>query len=502
MKSKYSLTAITALGFATPLFAIERPVPAELPKEQGKKPIDMPIAQAKPFLGIFGTGITKELSDMHNLKGVGIQLRMVAPGSAAEKAGLKAGDILKSIDGKNITEQDDVKAQLTGKKPGDKIKVAIISGAENKELEIELGKAPKMLQAAPMPKALDDGAQGLEANGIPKELLKQIPEEHRKKLMELMKDKLGEGFEGGPLGKAPEMFMLPPQRLELNMQDLQGGGGANFRSTTKMMDEEGSITLETNGKKKSVELHDKEGKLLFKGPYTTEEDKKKVPEKFRKRLERLNAGGIIGPNAKGEAKGGALQVKPEDLLKGLKDIPQLKGKEMKELGNQIQKQLNLRINGAQLKLNGKNVPLNGNMMQGGVFRLQMGPNGKMQVVPPGGAVGGDELQAKDKDGLLKMRQTPDGKQVELYDTKGELLFSGAYESDFDKASLPEEYRKRIEDSGLEKRLGQANPFGDPFGDMEGFIQPRRIVPAKPAQPAKPEKPQENKKEEKQPAKKK
>lgn len=484
MKSKATITTLATLGLATPLFAIERPTPAELPKEKAKNPIDMPVVENRAFLGIYGTLVPQALAEQHKLNGVGIQLRVVTQGSAAEKAGLKSGDILKNIEGKDIKHQEDVKKQLSNKKPGDKVKLSIISGNEHKEIEVELGKAPnrRQAQAIPLPNDALPGDNNFGANGLPQELLDQLPEAHRKKLEELMKNGLEQEF-GAPDGLAPKMFKLPQQRLELNMQDLMGGNGGNFRSTTKMMDAEGSITLESDGDQQSVELHDTEGNLLFKGPYTTEEDKKKVPEKFRARIDRLGIAKMNLPD-KGGNPAPLQELNPNDLLKEFKGL-----KELDNLGQMFQNQLNLQLNGGELKLNGKAIPLKGNMMKGGAFQLKMGPGGQMEMLPlnegdnPFGdfgdipMMGGNEAQTRDKDGLLKMRKTPEGKQVELYDKDGKLLFSGAYETEIDKASLPEEYRKRIEDSGIEDRLNMNNTFGGIFdGGAEILPQP---VPAEP-----------------------
>ncbi len=68
----------------------------------------------------------------------GVELQQVVPNTPADKAGLKAGDVITKFGGKKIENADDIRQVLSKKKPGDKVKVKILRDGEEKELEVTL----------------------------------------------------------------------------------------------------------------------------------------------------------------------------------------------------------------------------------------------------------------------------------------------------------------------------------------------------------------------------
>jgi serine protease Do len=70
----------------------------------------------------------------------GAMITSVSPGSAAEKAGLKKGDIITEIDDKKIEEADDVSKIIRSHKPGDKVSITYLRGGKEQKQSVELGK--------------------------------------------------------------------------------------------------------------------------------------------------------------------------------------------------------------------------------------------------------------------------------------------------------------------------------------------------------------------------
>ena len=68
----------------------------------------------------------------------GVELTEVTAGGGADKAGVKAGDILLSIDEKKIDEANGLRNLLGDKKPGDLVKLAIKRGEKDLELRATL----------------------------------------------------------------------------------------------------------------------------------------------------------------------------------------------------------------------------------------------------------------------------------------------------------------------------------------------------------------------------
>ncbi|MHC4599931.1 MAG: S1C family serine protease [Planctomycetota bacterium] len=69
-------------------------------------------------------------------EGVGVE--EVQEGSCAEKAGLRAGDVIVAFDGRKVKGRTDLIGALAAKKPGDKARVTVRRGKEEIEMEVVL----------------------------------------------------------------------------------------------------------------------------------------------------------------------------------------------------------------------------------------------------------------------------------------------------------------------------------------------------------------------------
>ena len=79
-------------------------------------------------------GVVTEGSDK------GAEIQSVSKESAAEKAGLKKGDILKQIGDKKIETTDDVTTAVRSHKPGDKVNITYSRDGKEHKVTAELGK--------------------------------------------------------------------------------------------------------------------------------------------------------------------------------------------------------------------------------------------------------------------------------------------------------------------------------------------------------------------------
>ena len=60
------------------------------------------------------------------------------------------------------------------------------------------------------------------------------------------------------------------------------------QSSITVMDEEGSVTIKVTDAHHEVIVTDKEGVILFEGPYETPKDKAAVPDNVRGRIENID----------------------------------------------------------------------------------------------------------------------------------------------------------------------------------------------------------------------
>jgi len=74
-------------------------------------------------------------------QGEGYAISGVVPGGPAEKAGLRAGDVIVQFDGQPIRSLADIEAALRKHKPGDKVR--LVARRNGQQLEVEVTLAPR-----------------------------------------------------------------------------------------------------------------------------------------------------------------------------------------------------------------------------------------------------------------------------------------------------------------------------------------------------------------------
>ena len=124
---KLSGTGVEGIGFAIPINSTID-VYNEL-KTNGKI--------SRPYIGIGGIDITETLAKQNNLV-IGIYIKTIDNFSAAEKAGLKIGDVIIEADGKKITTMDELNAIKNKHKIGDKMTLKVNRDGKEKEITLTL----------------------------------------------------------------------------------------------------------------------------------------------------------------------------------------------------------------------------------------------------------------------------------------------------------------------------------------------------------------------------
>jgi membrane-associated protease RseP (regulator of RpoE activity) len=83
----------------------------------------------RAYLGVQTVDLTSELRDhLGAPKDSGVMVGAVEDNSPADKAGLKVGDIVVSVDGKDIESAAALRLALRGKKDGDTVRVEVLRG--------------------------------------------------------------------------------------------------------------------------------------------------------------------------------------------------------------------------------------------------------------------------------------------------------------------------------------------------------------------------------------
>lgn len=86
-------------------------------------------------------GVTTEKTDG------GVKITDISNGSAAEKAGLKEGDIITKIGDKNITDEDELFEAVNGYKPNDEVSISYKREGKTNDVKATLGERRNFSQA-------------------------------------------------------------------------------------------------------------------------------------------------------------------------------------------------------------------------------------------------------------------------------------------------------------------------------------------------------------------
>lgn len=94
-------------------------------------------------LGMMPLRLPEELKNKLNLPAAnGMMVLSVEPGGPAGAAGAEIGDVLVSLDGKPVSDVDDVQAALGGERLGHAVRALVIRGGASAELTITVGERP------------------------------------------------------------------------------------------------------------------------------------------------------------------------------------------------------------------------------------------------------------------------------------------------------------------------------------------------------------------------
>jgi serine protease Do len=74
----------------------------------------------------------------------GVLVQQVQPGGPADKAGLKPGDIITTVDGRPIKDGDDLVNEIAGRKPGSNIRLGFLRDGKETDATVTVGDRDKV----------------------------------------------------------------------------------------------------------------------------------------------------------------------------------------------------------------------------------------------------------------------------------------------------------------------------------------------------------------------
>jgi len=91
----------------------------------------------------FREGLSGAVNRVYGFKN-GVLVQRVHPGGPAEKAGIKVGDIIVSIDGRSIKDGDDLVSEIASRRPGSTVRLGYLRDGKQSDTTVTIGDRDKV----------------------------------------------------------------------------------------------------------------------------------------------------------------------------------------------------------------------------------------------------------------------------------------------------------------------------------------------------------------------
>ena len=148
-------------------------------------PIDMAtkiVAQLKDngevtrgWLGVNIQDLKGELAEYYGAKSSeGVLVTDVVPGNPADKAGIKAKDIITAVDGEKIETSRELTAKAATLPVGDTTKITVLRDGKEKTFDVKVAKRPLTVADAGKPQVEKEGEYGLQVTDLTPEMAQRL----------------------------------------------------------------------------------------------------------------------------------------------------------------------------------------------------------------------------------------------------------------------------------------------------------------------------------------
>ncbi len=135
------------VGMNTAVSSVGQGIGFAVPIDMVKDIVDALQSDGKVNRGWIGVGLTNLDPDLKRRLQLdidkGVVLQQVYPKTPAADAGLRAGDVLTSIDGQPVTESDALVRAIGGHRPGETVKLGLFREGKAKDISVKLGQRPE-----------------------------------------------------------------------------------------------------------------------------------------------------------------------------------------------------------------------------------------------------------------------------------------------------------------------------------------------------------------------
>ena len=148
-------------------------------QESTKTEKPKPQRTGEAFLGVWAVPLTKENEELAAGTDHGVLINSLAVDGPAAKAGLKAGDVIAGMDGKDVNDPGELVERLRAHKPGDAIRIAYFRAGKRSDATVTLEERPGELERKETPPGIQIPGEGWGDLGELRKYLDQLAPQMR-----------------------------------------------------------------------------------------------------------------------------------------------------------------------------------------------------------------------------------------------------------------------------------------------------------------------------------
>ena len=255
------------------------------------------------YLGVHTSRLDQAISHQLGLPdGVHLRVERVVPGSPAEVGGVKLYDVLLKFEDQLLINPEQLKTLVRMRNPGERITLSVLRQSKPVSLSVELMEVPEEFRQSEDQNWMNEPDPfGMDRFFGPNDRIRDF---FRRRSFDF--PDLGD-FHKHPFFSNPRLddpsnapFSSGPGTVD----DPLHGGGADVQSYTyststqqiTVHDDQGSLQWTEKDGVRFLRATDLQGRVVFDGPITTEEDRQKLPKEVGERLWAIQQSGQIPLN--------------------------------------------------------------------------------------------------------------------------------------------------------------------------------------------------------------
>jgi len=122
-----------------------------IPSEMVKRVVDAAMNEGtfvRPWLGLAAQSVSFDMAKAQGLsRPVGVMVTEVYDNGPADKAGLRRGDVVTAIDGREVFDEKGLKFLAAIRSPGDKAQLNVLRGGKNQVMQVKVEPPPGATEA-------------------------------------------------------------------------------------------------------------------------------------------------------------------------------------------------------------------------------------------------------------------------------------------------------------------------------------------------------------------